>query len=265
MLWPPRRALPRRPRGRTLLDAWRPRGGARSWRERIAQIFGPLRRRPGEIPERIPAPIPASRRSDRAAESIGGFVGTPDTARGHASSSSSTPAACATGGARHLLSGGARGVKKRGLPGPSSSSTCRPRRSTSTPSPEGGGPLPRSRPDRRLPGPLRRAWSGRRGEEPAPCGRPPAGTLHPFAWQASASGGWSPGAPGNPHDPGNPLDSGLGWPLGDREGRGGGGPAPAPAVVSPASYAPLSRAPVAALRRKEGAPGLPPARPVQGP
>jgi hypothetical protein len=70
--------------GRTLLDALATPGAERGARERIAQIFGAaFAAALAEIPALEEAPAPGPGESAELGESLGGFIGHPQTSRGH--------------------------------------------------------------------------------------------------------------------------------------------------------------------------------------
>ena len=244
--------------GRTLLDALATPGEVRGARERIAQIFGAaFAAALAEIPgSESPGADPGETGEAIGGESIGGFVGTPDTARGH----------------RQFVFVNRRLLRDRVVLGTFYRAVREEWKSEDFPALFLFLDLPPEEVDvnvhpqkaevrfrdpgliDRLSRTLRRGLERARGEEPAPL-RPPSRQepSTPFAWQGLGERGWSPGAPETPMTPGTPWTPVWGGPSEIREGPPvGAAPGPSPGRLAAASYAPLSRAPVPLSGRKEG-------------
>jgi DNA mismatch repair protein MutL len=242
--------------GRTLLDALATPGTERGARERIAQIFGAaFAAALAEIPALEEAPAEIGALGTSTVESLGGFIGHPQTARGH----------------RQFVFVNRRLLRDRMVLGTFYRAVREEWRSEDFPALFLFLDLPPEEVDvnvhpqkaevrfrdpgllDRLSRTLRRGLERARGEEPAPLRAPrEESAAVPFAWQGL-------GERAQPMPPSGP--SGNPWGVGPMEIREGPpvgsppilpeNPLPGNRLAAP-SYTPLSRAPVPLSGRKEG-------------
>jgi DNA mismatch repair protein MutL len=238
--------------GRTLLDALATPGAERGARERIAQIFGAaFAAALAEIPPLEEAPAEAKAESG---ESLGGFIGHPQTARGH----------------RQFVFVNRRLLRDRMVLGTFYRAVREEWRSEDFPALFLFLDLPPEEVDvnvhpqkaevrfrdpgllDRLSRTLRRGLERARGEEPAPLRSPREGSAAvPFAWQGLGERTQPVPPSGNPWGVG-PMEIREGPPVGSSPLPPAPSPAADPGRLAAPSYTPLSRAPVPLSGRKEG-------------